>query len=77
MPRFVVDLGDIDMSSAAQQELSASIQKTVLTHVSDLKYEKPFGTYFPRHWYGIILHPDLNRLPELEVDLGKRMGLGR
>ncbi|WP_089993307.1 hypothetical protein [Cognatiyoonia koreensis] len=77
MPRFVIDTGDIDMSKEDVMLLQSDLQSTTLGHIAKLGYEKPWVTKFPRHWYGIILHPDLQGIPGLEEDIGKRLELGR
>lgn len=77
MPRFVIDTGDIDMSKEDVMHLQADLQSTTLGHVAKLGFEKPWVTKFPRHWYGIILHPDLDGIPGLEDSIGKQFGLDR
>ena len=75
MPRFVIDTGDIEMSKEDTVALQTELQQVTMGHVARLGFDKPFGVKFPREWWGIILHPDLERLPEIEADLGKRFGL--
>lgn len=77
MPRFVIDTGEVDMSKEDVMLLQSELQSVTLGHVAKLGYEKPWVTKFPRHWYGIILHPDLQGLPGLEENIGKQFGLGR
>lgn len=77
MPRFVVDLGDIQMDRDSQEELNAAIQKTALSYLSDIRVDKPFVTRFPREWLGIIIRPDidvLNKDLERVGDIVKRWG---
>lgn len=74
MTRFVVDLGGVEMSEATQAELSTSIQKMVLNQVADLRVDKPLGFRFPREWWGIILHPDLDHLRGLEKQISDFAG---
>ncbi|MCP5088938.1 MAG: hypothetical protein GY952_19320 [Rhodobacteraceae bacterium] len=76
MARFVVDLGDMEMSSAAEAEMAGVIQKAVLGQVADLRYNEPFAVYFPREWLGFIARRDLGRLKELEGEIGKFAGQG-
>lgn len=74
MARFVIDTGEISMSKEDTMALQADIQGMVLGHVAKLGYDKPWVTKFPREWYGIILHPELGGLQELEKELGNRLG---
>lgn len=74
MARFVVDTGDIDISKEDQVLLQQGMQQLVLSHVARLGFDKPFAVKFPREWYGIILHPELDRLRDIEMDIGKRIG---
>ncbi len=67
MTRFVVDLGDIDLSRDVQAMISEDIQKTVLSHVARLQLEKPFVTKFPREWWGLIMHDHFDGLFEREA----------
>lgn len=55
MPRFVVDIGDIEMSQELQEIISADLQKTVLAHVAKLRWDEPFIVKFPKDWWGLIL----------------------
>lgn len=66
MTRFVVDLGDIDLSRDVQAMISEDIQKTVLGHVARLQLDKPFVTKFPKEWWGLIMHDNFDRLFERE-----------
>jgi hypothetical protein len=68
MPRFVVDLGDVQMDRDSQEALNAAIQKTALSFLADVRVDKPFVTRFPREWLGIIIRPDIDGLNK---DLGR------
>lgn len=70
MTRFVVDTGALDIDKTSQLQLQEEIQKVVLGHVARTGFEKPWVTKFPREWYGIILHPDLEPLLEREKLIG-------
>lgn len=71
MTRFVVDLGGVEMSKAAQSALSTNIQKMVLSEIAELRVDKPIAFKFPFDWWGIILHPDLGQIGGLEKELGE------
>ena len=61
MPRFVIDLGDIDMDKNAIEELNADLQKTALSYVARFDFDKPIAVRFPRPFpWGIILRPDFD-----------------
>ncbi|KMW59239.1 hypothetical protein AIOL_004220 [Candidatus Rhodobacter oscarellae] len=61
MPRFVIDLGDMEMSNAAAEALNAELQKVALSHVADLRMEKPLAIRFPRPFpWGIIIGPEFD-----------------
>ena len=74
MARFAVDLGDLPISKEDQLELQTEIQALTLKHVARVGFDKPFAVKFPREWWGIILRPDFDGLPDIEADLGKRLG---
>jgi hypothetical protein len=74
MARFAIDTGEIPMSKEDQLELQNELQSVTLSHVARLGYDKSFAVKFPREWWGIILHPDLDRIPDLEGEWGKRLG---
>jgi hypothetical protein len=71
MPRFVIDLGDIEMSAEAQSSLNSDLQKVALTHLSGLRYDRPFAIRFPHEWLGLILRADFDRILNVEKDLGQ------
>ncbi len=70
MARYIVDTGDLKMDRDSELELQSDIQRLVLGHVARTGFEKPWVTKFPRDWYGIILHPDLDPLLEREKEWG-------
>ncbi|MCG3266808.1 hypothetical protein [Yoonia sp. I 8.24] len=74
MARFAIDLGEMPMSKEDQLQLQNELQSVALKHVARLGYDKPFAVKFPREWWGIILHPDLDRLGDIEAEIGKRLG---
>lgn len=73
MARFVIDTGDVEMSRDDQMELQTELQQVSLAHIARLGYDKPFAVKFPREWWGIILHPELDRIPGLEKEIGDRL----
>jgi hypothetical protein len=74
MPRFVIDLGDIEMSPEAQASLNGDLQKVALGHLAGLRYEKPFAIRFPRDWLGLILRRDFEHIFGIEKELGALLG---
>ena len=74
MPRFVIDLGDIDMSPQDVQALNGDLQKTALSHLSGLKFERPIAIRFPWEWLGIILRRDFEHLLKAEEDIVAGVG---
>jgi hypothetical protein len=72
MPRFVVDLGDLDMDAESQEALANEIQKVVLARVAEMRIEKPFAIKFPIPLPGIVIAPDFDRVLEIEKALGDR-----
>ncbi len=70
MPRFVVDLGDIDMSTEAQSALNRDIQKVALGHLAEMRMERPLAIRFPIDWVGLIARLDFDRLAGVEKELG-------
>lgn len=71
MARFVVDLGDIEMTEKQEAALAGAIQKVALAHVAEVGAEKPFLSYFPREWYGYILRHQLDGLLDAHKELGR------
>ncbi|MFC3613666.1 hypothetical protein ACFORG_07820 [Lutimaribacter marinistellae] len=74
MARYVVDTGDLKMDRDSELQLQGEIQKLVLGHIARTGFEKPWVTKFPREWYGIILHPDLDPLLDREKEWGGILG---
>lgn len=74
MPRFVIDLGDIEMSSDQVQALNGDLQKTALAHVSGLKFDSPFAIRFPWEWLGLIMRRDFERLGKFEAEIVAGIG---
>ncbi len=73
MARFVIDTGDIEISREDHMQIQSELQQVTLKHVARLGFDKPFVVRFPIDWYGIILHPELGGLRELEKDIGARL----
>ncbi len=74
MARFAIDTGDIPMSKEDQDQLQSELQSVTLAHIARLGYEKSFAVKFPHEWRGILLHPDLQGIPDIEVEWDKRLG---
>ena len=61
MPRFVIDLGDIDMDKNTIEELNADLQRTAMRYVARFDFDKPLVVKFPRPFpWGIIFRPDFD-----------------
>lgn len=70
MPRFVIDLGEIDMSEDDVERLNADLQKVALNHIAELRLDKPLAFKFPRPFpWGIIIGPDFDRVLQAEKQL--------
>jgi hypothetical protein len=74
MPRFVIDLGDIDMSPEMEMDLNRDLQRTALGYVAGLKFDKPFAVRFPIEWLGIILRRDFDHLFKAERNVADTIG---
>ena len=74
MPRFVIDLGDIEMSPEAVQSLNGDLQKTALGYLSHLKFERPIVVRFPWEWLGIILRRDFEHVFRAEEEIVAGLG---
>ena len=74
MPRFVIDLGDIDMSSEDVQLLNRDLQKTALSHLSGLKFERPIALHFPWEWLGIVLRRDFDHISKAQEEIVAGLG---
>lgn len=73
MPRFVIDLGDIEMSKDQESRLAGSLQKTALGALADLKFEQPFISRFPHDWYGLIMRKDIDRIFDADKLVGRAL----
>lgn len=73
MTRFVVDLGDIDLSEEMRMSISLDLQKTALSHVAKLKFDEPIALKFPKEWLGLIAHRNLDALLDGEAVLQKNL----
>ena len=74
MPRFVIDLGDIEMSPEDVQSLNGDLQKTALGYLSGLKFERPIAIRFPWEWLGIVLRRDFDHLLKAEEEIAAGLG---
>ena len=74
MPRFVIDLGDIDMSPEDVQALNGDLQKTALGYLSGLKFERPVAIRFPWEWQGIVLRRDVDDVFKAEEEIVAGLG---
>ena len=59
--RFVVDLGSVEMSDRAVEQVEASIQKAVLGSIAEIDFHGDIVARFPREWLG------------LWIDIGKEL----
>lgn len=80
--RFVVDLGDVQVSEAAAKRIGDGIQRLVLAELADQRDDrgKAYGIRFPREWIGLIIRERLEGLDQLEgieKDLGGFAAGGR
>lgn len=81
--RFVVDLGDVQLSDAVARRIGDGIQRVVLAELADQREDrgKAYGIRFPVDWIGLIIRERLAGLDELEgieKELGGQIaGLGR
>ena len=74
MPRFVIDLGDIDMPPEMEKDLNRALQKTALGYVTGLKFEKPIAIHFPWEWLGIILRRDFEHIFRADREIAAGLG---
>ena len=74
MLRFVFDLGNIEMSPEAVQALNGDLQRTALSHLSGLKFERPIATHFPWEWLGIILRRDFDHIFKAQEEIVAGLG---
>lgn len=67
MARFVIDLGDMELSDADAQELNAELQQVALKHVAAARPKAPLAFKFPDIFpWGIIIRHDLDRVLDAE-----------
>jgi len=70
LARFVIDLGDMEISDAAAEELNAELQQVALKHVAGMRPKQPLAFKFPDVFpLGIIIRPDLDLVREAEATL--------
>lgn len=69
MPRFVIDLGDIDMPPEQVQAINADLQKTALGHLTGIRFERPIAVRFPWEWLGLIARLDIDRVTAAEKEI--------
>jgi hypothetical protein len=77
MARFVVDLGEIEMTSEAEAQLADEIQKVALGYVAKADTRGPVAIQFPREWYGIYLRRTFDELQGVEKQLAEFARGGR
>ena len=75
MTKFVVDLGDIKMSKAAQAQISTSIQKSVLASLADLQIDRPSVIGFPIDWPGLLIRRDFDQFKIDQQQIAKQFNL--
>jgi hypothetical protein len=73
MPRFVIDLGDVEMSKSDEMALGADLQKTALGYLAGIKFQEPFVVRFPWDWLGLIARRDFDSLKISEQVLIKSL----
>lgn len=71
--RFVVDLGNVEISERQQQEIEVAIQQAALGAVAKLDYRGDLIARFPREWLGIWINPGDN-LPIDDLEIRKLAG---
>ena len=74
MPRFVIDLGDIEMSPEDVQALNGHLQKTALSHLTGLKFERPIAIHFPWEWLGIVMRRDFEHIFKAQEEIVAGLG---
>ena len=73
MARFVIDLGDVEMSKDAQAQLNTQLQQTALAAVAGIKVDKPLVVRFPWEWLGIILRRDIDGIFEADKVISRSL----
>lgn len=75
MARFVIDLGNVELSRDAEQELASQLQKVALGAVAAAGagkiVEQPFAIRFPREWLGLILRERLDDILQVEKQVAE------
>lgn len=67
MARFVIDLGDMDISDSDAEELNAELQQVALKHVAGWRPKEPLAFKFPEIFpRGIIIRHEFERVLEAE-----------
>ncbi len=54
--RFVVDLGAVEMSQRAVEQVEASIQKAALSALAEVDFRGDLIARFPREWLGLWIN---------------------
>jgi hypothetical protein len=74
MTKFVVDLGKLHISDEKKDEISASIHKAVLSHLTSIPRatESEYITLKRPFWWGFILRESLDELRQFEEETGRR-----
>ncbi|MGQ0565279.1 MAG: hypothetical protein ACT4OK_09435 [Gemmobacter sp.] len=82
MPRFVIDLGPLEMSDDTAHRLEHDLQKVAIGYLAGLKLEQPVALKLHPEWRGLIAHLDMKSLFEQEARVSEQMfnlerGIGR
>lgn len=62
--RFIVDLGNVELSEKAIQRVEASVQKAALGELADIDYRGDLVARFPREWLGLWI--DISK--DIQID---------
>ena len=78
MARFVIDTGDVDLSSAQEAALNNQLQRTALGFLADLRFDGVVGVRLPDpSWYGMLISRNPGAIPQMERELGGLLSKGR
>ena len=77
MPRFVVDLGDMDIPEEMSRTIAEDLQKTALSHLAKLRIPDPIAVKFPKDWWGLIARFKLDAVVDAESVLQKNLFAAR
>lgn len=68
MARFIVDLGNIELTAAKHAEIAAAVQQAVLGHLANIDntIESNY-VLFPTKIRGIIFRPEISQLVEAQA----------